>query len=98
MPLDRLGLPIIDPAPDRPPGWEDSPAGKAVFTGAGWGAAAGLVVAQIVMAGGAVETPFGVIYRDDVVVTLALSIGIGTALGAGLGWLVVRARAWLSAR
>jgi len=55
-------------------------------------------VSQIVMAGGAVETPFGVIYRDDVVVTLALSIGIGTALGAGLGWLVVRARAWLSAR
>lgn len=98
MPLDRLGLPIIDPAPDRPPGWEDSPVGKAVFAGAGWGAVAGLGVAQIVMADSAVDTPFGFIYRDDAVVALGLCIGSGTALGAGFGWLFVRARAWLSAR
>ena len=98
MPLDRLGLPIIDPAPDRPPGWEDSPAGKAVFKGAKWGVIAGLGVAQIVLVQDAVDTPFGIIYRYEAWVTLALGIGIGTALGAVLGWSVFRARAFFSAR
>jgi len=56
IPLDRLGEPIIDPAPDKPPTWEDTVRAKALFRGGNWGMLAGLLIAQYYMA---VYSPLG---------------------------------------
>ncbi len=88
--LDRMGEPIIDPAPDRPPGWEDSPTGKAVFKGAKWGAVAGLAIGQFYISSNSIETPFGSIYTGNVTLVLIGCIGVCSALGAGIGWVTMQ--------
>jgi hypothetical protein len=85
--LDRLGEPIIDPAPDKPPSWQDSPTGKATWKGAKWGMVAGFAVAQIFISYGSIDTPFGSIYNGNIALVFIFWIGIGSALGAGIAWL-----------
>ena len=86
--LDMMGEPIIDPAPDKPPTWEDSPAGKAFFKGGTWGMAAGLVVA--IYYGSSSYSPIG-LFVGDVALVLLSGLGLGFVLGALLGWLSVKA-------
>ena len=85
--LDMMGEPIIDPAPDKPPTWEDSPAGKALFKGGTWGMVAGLAVAtyDYYSSLGYVSPPR--FFVGDVVFA---AVGLGFILGALLGWLSVR--------
>ncbi len=85
--LDKMGEPIIDPAPDKPPGWEDSPTGKTVWKGAKWGMVAGFVIAQIIISVKSIDTPFGSIYVGNMALVYLLWIGLGVAVGAGIGWL-----------
>jgi hypothetical protein len=85
--LDKLGEPIIDPAPDKPPTWEDTVPAKTLFRGGTWGAAVGLVVARIYMSSRAIETSFGPLYPDNLLLVLGVGIGAGFALGAFIGWL-----------
>jgi hypothetical protein len=85
--LDKMGEPIIDPAPDTPPEWEDSPTGKAVLKGAKWGMVVGFGVAQLVIWSKSIPTPVGSIYGGNMFGVFALWIGLGVAIGAGIGWL-----------
>ena len=85
--LDKMGEPIIDPAPDKPPTWEDSRSGKALFKGMKWGAAAGLALAQIYISSHSVQTVFGSIYVGEAIVPVLLGTALGAAVGAAFGWL-----------
>jgi hypothetical protein len=88
--LDETAGSIIDPAPDKPLGWKDSPVGKAVWKGAKWGMVAGFFVAQIFIWSGSIDTPFGSIYTGNLFLMFAFWIGLGAALGAGVAWLNTR--------
>ena len=86
--LDMMGEPIIDPAPDKPPTWEDSPPGKALFKGGTWGMVAGLAVAIYYYN----HTSWSYIsllglFGGDVAF---FAVGLGFILGALLGWLSVK--------
>jgi len=81
--LDKMGEPIIDPAPDRAPDTRDSPASSAMAKGAKWGALVGFVIAQWYMGQ---HSPLG-FYGGNVVGVFAVCIGICTLIGAGFGWL-----------
>jgi hypothetical protein len=81
--LDKMGEPIIDPAPDKPPTWERSSAGKALFKGGNWGMAAGLAIAYCYTS---IHSPLG-FYGGNLVLVLLSGIGLGYILGALLGWL-----------
>lgn len=87
--LDLMGEPIIDPAPDKPPTWEDSPAGKAFFKGGTWGMVAGLAVATYYYTSTNYwpHSPLGFFVGDLAFV----AVGLGFIVGALLGWLSVRA-------
>jgi hypothetical protein len=87
--LDRPGEPNIDPAPDKPPEPpepEDSRAWKAVKKGAKWGSVAGFVTAQFYMSN---YSPHG-FYVGNVMLVFVYCIGLGSALGAGIGWLITQ--------
>jgi hypothetical protein len=85
--LDRLGYPIIDPAPDKPPTWEDTPAAQALFKGGVWGAVAGLAGALYKYPVSAFNySPLG-LFEGDIALALMLWIAAGYVLGALLGWL-----------
>jgi hypothetical protein len=87
--VDKKSEPIIEPAPeqdDRLSYW-DSAAGKAVRKGAKWGMIVGFVIAQIFISFGSINTPFGSIYTGNMLLVFAFWIGLGSALGAGIGWL-----------
>jgi hypothetical protein len=84
--LDLMGEPIIDPAPDKPPTWEDSPSGKAFFNGGNWGMGAGLSVAIYYTS---MHSPFG-FYLGNMALVLFSGIGLGYIVGALLGWLSVK--------
>jgi hypothetical protein len=86
--LDMMGEPIIDPAPDKPPTWEDSPAGKAFFKGGAWGALAGMAIAIYYYSSTDYwpHSPLGFFDGDLLFVAPAL----GYVLGALLGWLSVK--------
>jgi hypothetical protein len=86
--LDMMGEPIIDPAPDKPPTWEDSPAGKALFKGGAWGALAGMAIAIYYYSSTDYwpHSPLGFFDGDLLFVAPAL----GYVLGALLGWLSVK--------
>ena len=79
--LDMMGEPIIDPAPDKPPTWEDSPAGKALFKGGTLGMAAGLAFVTYTN-----SSSIGFFVGDVVFV----AVGLGFIVGAVLGWLSVK--------
>jgi hypothetical protein len=81
--LDKLGEPIIDPAPDKPPTWERTTAAKALFRGGNWGMAAGLAVATLYTSS---HSPLG-FYTGNLILVLACGCGLGYALGAFAGWL-----------
>lgn len=81
--LDRMGEPIIDPAPDRPPDMEDSPASNALAKGAKWGAVAGVLIAQWYMRE---HSPLG-FYMGNVLLVFAVCIGICGWVGAAIAWL-----------
>ena len=75
------------PPPDNPePDPPDSPTWRAVKKGSMWGSIAGFVIAQLIMSSNSLETPFGSIYGGNVLGLFAFWIGLGTALGAGIGW------------
>jgi len=76
-------LPQDSPEPDQP----DTPTWRAVKKGAKWGAIAGLVIAQILISAGSVQTPFGAVYVGNMFAVFAICIGLGSALGVGFGWL-----------
>ena len=82
IPVDRLGEPIIDPAPDRPPTWEDTVPAKALFRGGNWGMFIGLIIAKYYMS---THSPLGV-YLGNVIVVLAVGVGAGFVSGAFIGW------------
>ena len=81
--------PVTDLAPDKPPR-PDSPTVKAVKKGAKWGMIAGFVVAQMVISSKSISTPFGPIYNGSLALAYGVWIGLGTAIGAGFGWLSVQ--------
>lgn len=81
--LDKMGEPIIDPAPDRPPEMQDSPASNALAKGAKWGSIVGFVIAQWYLGQ---HSPLG-FYGGNVTLVFAVCIGIGASIGAGIGWL-----------
>lgn len=81
--LDRMGEPIIDPAPDKPPTWEDSPAGKALFKGGMLGLVAGLAAASY-----CVPLGYSLGFFDSDLVFFAPALGY--IAGALLGWLSVK--------
>lgn len=85
--LDMMGEPIIDPAPDKPPTWEDSPAGRAFFKGGTWGMAAGAAFAtyHYYSSVGYISLPR--FFIGDVAFA---AVGLGFILGALLGWLSVK--------
>jgi hypothetical protein len=85
MGLDLMGEPIIDPAPDKPPTWEDSPAGKAFFKGGTWGMIAGLAIAVYYLSVSN-YSPLGLFLGDIVF----FAVGLGFVVGALLGWLSVQ--------
>lgn len=72
-----------NPEPDPP----DTPTWRAVKTGAKWGSITGLAIAQLIMSSCSIQTPFGPIYGENVFALFAIWIGLGSALGAGIGWL-----------
>jgi hypothetical protein len=86
--LDKMGEPIIDPAPDKPPTWEDSPAGKAFFKGGIWGMAAGLAFAIYYYSyiSWSYISLLGFFVGD----VAFFAVGLGFILGALLGWLSVK--------
>jgi hypothetical protein len=88
--LDKMGEPIIDPAPDRPPPEPDSPTFKAVKKGAKWGSLAGLVIGQLYLSHNSINTPVGTIYTGNVALVLIGWVALGTAIGTGIGWLSVQ--------
>jgi hypothetical protein len=69
-------------APETPSYWQ-GPSGKAVKTGAKWGMVAGFVVAQWYMS----RWMFHGFYLGNDALVFAVCIGIGTAIGGGIGWL-----------
>ena len=81
--LDKMGEPIIDPAPDKPPTWEDTIPSKALFRGGNWGMAAGLAVAIYYTSN---HAPLG-FYNGNLILVLSICVGAGFALGAFAGWL-----------
>lgn len=81
---DRLGEPIIDPAPNRPRALRDGPAIKAATKGATWGAVAGLVAAKLYLSA---HSPLG-FYGGDAGVMVITWTGVGAILGAAAGWLI----------
>lgn len=81
--LDKMGEPIVDPAPDRAPDMEDSPTSNAMAKGAKWAAIAGFVIAQWYMDR---NSPLG-FYGRNVLAVFAVCIGICTCIGAGIAWL-----------
>jgi hypothetical protein len=83
--LDKLGEPIIDPAPDRPPGKENSPTSNAMVKGAKWGAVAGLIIAQMYIGQ---HSPHG-FYMGNLLAVFAVCIGLCTFIGAAIGWLSI---------
>ena len=78
-----------DQSPPRPPGPDqpDTPTWRSVKQGAKWGSLAGFVVAQLIIAGNSIDTPFGSIYGGNMLALFAVCIGLGAALGVGAGWL-----------
>lgn len=80
---ERLGALQPDNQEPDPP---DSPTWRAVKKGAKWGSIAGLAIAQLTMSANSIQTPFGSIYGENVFALFAVWIGLGSALGAGIGW------------
>ena len=80
--LDKMGQPIIDPAPDKPRTWEDTVPAKALFRGGNWGMAAGLAAAVYYLS---VHSPLG-FYTGNLLLVLGGGIAAGFALGALAGW------------
>jgi hypothetical protein len=72
--------------PDRPSYWA-ALSGKAVKKGAKWGMIGGYVIAQLIISSKSIETPFGSIYNGNMFAVFATWIGLGVAIGAGIGWL-----------
>ena len=72
--------------PDRPDP-PDTPTWAAVKKGAKWGSLAGLAIAQFFIASNSIETPFGSIYTGNLFALFAVCVGLGTGLGAGIGWM-----------
>jgi len=81
--LDKMGEPIIDPAPDKPPTWEDTVPAKALFRGGNWGMAIGLAIVAYYLT---VHAPIGV-YMGNYMLVLAAGVGGGFAVGAFVGWM-----------
>jgi hypothetical protein len=81
--LDKMGEPIIDPAPDKPPTWEDTVPAKALFRGGTWGMAVGLAAALYYESNHSV---FG-IYIENLALVLLVGVGAGFMAGAFVGWL-----------
>lgn len=85
--LDKAGAPIIDPAPDKPPTWEDTLAGKATYRGGNWGMLVGFSVAY---AYASFRHPFFFGGEDVAMLTLLLcGSGAGYLIGAALAWFIV---------
>ena len=82
-PLNRLGEPIIDPAPDKPPTWEDTVPAKALFRGGNWGMFIGLTIAIYYTS---THSPLG-FYSGNLILMLAVGVGAGFVLGAFIGWM-----------
>ena len=82
IPLDRLGYPIIDPAPDRPPTWEDTVPAKALFRGGNWGMFIGVLIAKYYTS---IHSPLG-FYSGNLILVLAIGVGVGFVSGAFIGW------------
>jgi hypothetical protein len=78
--LDVLQPDKLEPDPPDTPTW------RAVKKGAKWGSIAGLVIAQIVISSGSIDTPIGPIYGGNMFAVFAIWIGLGIALGAAIGW------------
>jgi hypothetical protein len=73
--------------PDAPePEAPDSPTWRAVKKGTKWGSIVGFVISQIYIGANSIATPFGSIYGGNMLVVFAFWIGIGSALGALIGW------------
>ena len=71
------------PEPDAP----DTPKWRPIKNGATWGAIAGFALGNLIMSSLSIQTPFGAIYGGDHGLALfAFWIGLGSALGAGIGW------------
>jgi hypothetical protein len=71
-----------NPEPDPP----DTPTWRAVKKGAKWGSIVGFAIAQLIMSSRSIQTPFGPIYGENLFALFAFWIGLGCALGAGIGW------------
>ena len=69
------------------PSYWDGPSGKAVKKGAKWGMIGGYGIAQLIIWSKSIPTPFGSIYGGNMFGVFALWIGLGVAIGAGIGWL-----------
>ena len=65
----------------------DTPMWRAIKKGLGGGAFVGFVVAKFYMDSRSVETPVGQLYEGNILLVFAVCIGLGAALGSGIGWL-----------
>lgn len=84
---ERLDESITDNSKPDPP---DTPTWRAVKKGAKWGSVAGFIVANLIISSRSIDTPFGPIYGENMFPVFAIWIGLGTALGAGIGWASVQ--------
>jgi hypothetical protein len=84
--LDKMGQPIIDPAPDKPPTWETTPAGKATYRGGNWG----MLVAFVTGVPLYMSLPLNLSTQATYVGLLLMWLGLGYVLGAFLAWLIGR--------
>ena len=84
--LDKMGEPIIDPAPDKPPTWEDTVTAKSLFRGGNWGLAIGLMAALVYTSA---YSRLGLLDGYDFLM-LGCGAGFGYVLGAFVGWLLAK--------
>jgi len=65
----------------------DTPMWRAIKKGFGGGALIGFVIAKFYIDSQSVETPVGVVYEGNILLVFGVCIGLGAAVGAGIGWL-----------
>ncbi len=84
--LDKLGEPIIDPAPDKPPSWETTLAGKASYRGGNWG----MLIAFLTGVSYYLSLPLYAATQAYSVALFLLWLGLGYVAGAFVAWWIVR--------
>ncbi len=89
MSNDKEALPEPVKQSDTPEPYH-TPMWRAIKKGATWGAVGGFVMAKFIMESQTIDTPVGPIFTGNGLVLFGVLVGVGAAMGAGLGWLSTR--------